>query len=729
MVQPKRSQQPGAGKQSDDDRRIWQFFTVDQRWICPYCRGAHKVQQNTAQSIRALMQQHLQRQCTNYAGGQGRMHTITEMQHQAHLYNVEYFARNDRAWQVFDHEGYWFSPCSLQRVPSVQLNNRRFDANTVQRMAEHLLACPYYRQNTIHPIEVVQQARDLHAKVMSLSRNLQKVVDQKIWQYADNRQQWVCPYCLDHNPEVTVPAQGDWLQLTPLMAHHLLSRCPVYQANPRGIRSEREVAAVAKGQGPSHAFGGRSPSNPSLQVMPIGPAEKTPLQTMSLSPVTQRLHTPPSGSRPIAPDPSQLTPHTRPSPILPPIGQAPPNLPPLSMPPPDQPGTGPFGPPTGNHTPLGTPTGGSRQITTGFEQAPQARVVKQGQTDRHSTTDGVPPSAPIARPATRSPSQESIAQPQVAKPLRQHSANIQIGADDLEQGLGWMDEAGSKKKKKTVPEAIDHEPGTSDDLSWMDDMEEEIGTSISPTSNQEQNTERLRARDVQQNMLKGCPEIEGFHFATRYEAAADVSGDFYEFIALPDGRIGFAMGDVSGHGMGAGLIMSMAKKVFSIYARMGESPQRVLAQMNDALVEDLGGKRFVSLTYAILDPDARTITWVRAGHNPTLTVNLNTGAFREIKPPGMVVGMKGGAIFANSLKTETTLLQSGDVFLVYTDGITETLNRQGDEYGPERLEQLLTDHADKDINHLLDRIMDSARQFRGGGVTDDDITLLGLSVD
>ncbi|MBA3847548.1 MAG: serine/threonine-protein phosphatase [Planctomycetes bacterium] len=262
-------------------------------------------------------------------------------------------------------------------------------------------------------------------------------------------------------------------------------------------------------------------------------------------------------------------------------------------------------------------------------------------------------------------------------------------------------------------------------LDWMDEVE----STQEGTPSQGHDTDRMRARDVQKGMLTDAPVIEGFGFATRFEACHDISGDFYEFISLPDGRIGFAQGDVSGHGMHAGLIMSMAKKTLAIFAEAGNSPTDTLSKVNDSLASDLGGKIFISMVYAILDPHDRTITWGRAGHNPIIRFNINTGTLTEIKPKGMVVGMKAGQLFRRASENEVTQVDSGDVFLIYTDGITETMNRQQVEFGTDLLNEVIRKHAAAGPELLLDRIMESVRQFRGGTSVEDDLTLLVLAVE
>jgi sigma-B regulation protein RsbU (phosphoserine phosphatase) len=239
----------------------------------------------------------------------------------------------------------------------------------------------------------------------------------------------------------------------------------------------------------------------------------------------------------------------------------------------------------------------------------------------------------------------------------------------------------------------------------------------------------LRARAIQQGMMQKPPQVPGFRFATSFEACADISGDFYQFIRLPDGRIGFALGDVSGHGVQAGLIMSMAKKTLEIYASTGLGPADTLAKVNEALVHDLGGQLFISMVYALLDPSERTITWARAGHNPSLRFNPRETEIEVIKPPGMVVGMKTGAIFRDSIKELVTRVKSGDLFLLYTDGITETMNLQQEEFGEDRLVEVIKHYTANGPEILIERIMELIRHFRGPHPPSDDATIVTLAVD
>ncbi len=275
----------------------------------------------------------------------------------------------------------------------------------------------------------------------------------------------------------------------------------------------------------------------------------------------------------------------------------------------------------------------------------------------------------------------------------------------------------------------DQPPSEVPGLTWMDAADAEAGAvSVAPEVPRIERTDLMRARDLQQKFLAEAPEVPGFTFATRYEPCDHVSGDFFSFVRLLDGRIGFAIGDVSGHGMQAGLVMSMAKKTLEIYGELVGDPGEVLAKVNDALSGDLAGKMFISITYAILSPSDRTISWARAGHNPTLLIEAATRTISEISPPGMVVGMKAGQVFRDCLQVETTHLRPGDTFLLYTDGVTEMTNTQGEEFGMERLRAVLDRHAGDGPEPLLTQVMDRIRHFRGSKPAGDDVTLLALAV-
>jgi len=275
-----------------------------------------------------------------------------------------------------------------------------------------------------------------------------------------------------------------------------------------------------------------------------------------------------------------------------------------------------------------------------------------------------------------------------------------------------------------VPSATPHHERV---LDWMDSADRDQAAEHAANL-AHQREDVAGARALQQSILGPLPVVPGYTFAVRCEACNDITGDFYTFVRLANGDLAFALGDVSGHGVRAGLVMSMAKKTFEIYAVQGGGPADILAKVNDALADDLAGKLFVSMIVGVLSPSRQAITWARAGHPPVLHFNPRTRVSGEIAPRGMVVGMRGGQIFRQSLEEQAQKVAPGDVFLLYTDGIVEAVNLQGEEFGQERLVEVVRRHAGDGPESMCEHLMDLMRHFRGPKPMADDTTLLAFAV-
>jgi len=630
----------------------WAHVARNGAWICPYCLSAVRGADTAKAALARAVENHLDRRCTGWQNGKGTVKPAAEIITRQAYEEIAHLAATDTAWQVFDHEGFWYSPCSLQKVHTVRLAAGRFDSFTVRNMVQHLLDCEHYRAGVIRTAPEVQHARDAHIRAAHLISNVRQLLEYPLWRYADAHHHWVCPFCLDAVQNITLLSPVDWELAPDRMAWHLAGECSTYVPEHPQTRDEASVRTKAGGGEPHQR-----------------PTSQSGAGTRSGGLRIARSGSYSTGAQIRTPRQALLTNRT----------------------------------PLPNHTPSQEQDGSSRP-----------RVATPIHGNRTPVTGIAPGGGRIATPlpgALRSPAPADA--PDFAAPTA--AANPLSGTifdSFVADAVSPTAPSGS-----AVAEADGH-------FSWMDAVEAE--TKIITTS---PDSDRAKARDVQVGLLGKIPELPGYRFAARFEACDDVSGDFYEFISLPDGRLGFAQGDVSGHGMQAGLIMSMAKKTLSIYAASGLSPAPILTQVNDSLVDDLGGRIFISMTYAILDPGLGQITWARAGHNPTLRYNVHTGDIEEIRPKGMVVGMKKGAIFQNALEEAVTQVRAGDVFLIYTDGINETMNRQNEEFGLELLIEVVRKHSAAGPDILLDRIMDSVRQFRGGSTASDDSTLLALCVD
>jgi serine phosphatase RsbU (regulator of sigma subunit) len=237
------------------------------------------------------------------------------------------------------------------------------------------------------------------------------------------------------------------------------------------------------------------------------------------------------------------------------------------------------------------------------------------------------------------------------------------------------------------------------------------------------------ARKKQFKMLPDPPEVPGWEFACYYDAAETLSGDFYDFIKLSDHEIGVVVGDVTGHGLEAAMVMALAKKAIEILSHGQTSPTKIMQLANDNLIPDLDDMTFVSVFYGIINTQTFKMTHVRAGHNPTLLMNpAREEPIMELKPRGIVVGMQQGEMFNRLIEEHEIQLQPGDVVIQYTDGIIEAKNRASEEYGKDRFNQVLFEHCEQPLEKAFEAVVQSFLEFSEGLDQEDDVTLVGFRV-
>jgi serine phosphatase RsbU (regulator of sigma subunit) len=202
-----------------------------------------------------------------------------------------------------------------------------------------------------------------------------------------------------------------------------------------------------------------------------------------------------------------------------------------------------------------------------------------------------------------------------------------------------------------------------------------------------------------------------------------VGGDYYDFVQIDGNRLGIIVGDVSGKGVSAAFYMSEVKGIFQALSRNHASPRGFLVQANNVLSGSVDKHSFISLLFAVVDTSKQEIVVSRAGHCPMLW--LAATATEYIRPGGMGLGLHSGPLFENSLEERTLPLTCGDVFLLFTDGITEA--RLGeDEFGYERLMSMAAASRAKSALEIRDDILQAIRAFTGRDDHDDDITLVVL---
>jgi phosphoserine phosphatase RsbU/P len=236
------------------------------------------------------------------------------------------------------------------------------------------------------------------------------------------------------------------------------------------------------------------------------------------------------------------------------------------------------------------------------------------------------------------------------------------------------------------------------------------------------------AKDVQEASLpQRPPAIPGLSCTTFYKPAHSVGGDYYDFLRLQDGAWGIAIGDVSGKGIGAALVMANLQSSLRAQTLHPRSdPEKLVSNLNRLVCGSSPVHFFASLFYGEYQPASRILRYVNAGHNPPFVLRRNDDRCEvlPLRPGCVLVGA-----FEDSRYTSTKFqLQIGDVFVAYTDGITELENSVGDFFGQERLEGILPGCMCQDPQEILQHILDELSAYSAGCPQRDDITLVVMQV-
>ena len=231
------------------------------------------------------------------------------------------------------------------------------------------------------------------------------------------------------------------------------------------------------------------------------------------------------------------------------------------------------------------------------------------------------------------------------------------------------------------------------------------------------------ARRIQQASLpKGVPTLEGWQISPYYQPAREVGGDFYDFLLLSEGRLGLVVGDATGKGVPAALVMSTTCGMLRLAAQSPySSPGEMLQRVNEALYPNIPSNMFVTCFYAILDPMSGTFTYANAGHDLPYVRRGGDDA-EELRARGMPLGLMPGMGY----EEKETILQAGEAALFYSDGLVEAHDPEGEMFGFPRLRALMAEHGGEERS-LGDFLLEELYSFVGEGwEQEDDITLLTL---
>ena len=238
-----------------------------------------------------------------------------------------------------------------------------------------------------------------------------------------------------------------------------------------------------------------------------------------------------------------------------------------------------------------------------------------------------------------------------------------------------------------------------------------------------QEAELQRAREIQQSLLpRNIPQIPGFEIAGAWQPASMVSGDYYDVLPLGDHKLGICIADVSGKGVSAALLMANVQAAVRAYANESESPAQVCGKVNRLLCENIATGKFVTFLYGILDGDERSFQYCNAGH--LYPILVSRGSVGMLEQGGAVLGVFPARTYEDSVID----LMAGDRLLLFTDGITEASDTNGQEFEETRIAAFAKANATLSASELDNRLLAQVTDFCGAHFQDD-ATLLVIAAD
>jgi sigma-B regulation protein RsbU (phosphoserine phosphatase) len=269
------------------------------------------------------------------------------------------------------------------------------------------------------------------------------------------------------------------------------------------------------------------------------------------------------------------------------------------------------------------------------------------------------------------------------------------------------------------------------DLALFDALSAQLAVAIDNARLHADSLEKLRlekdleiARRIQQHLLARKPtDLDAVDVAVHFAAADRASGDCYDFIKLSDGRLVVVIGDVTGHGVGAALLTHSAQSAIRSYFELIDDLPEVVRRLNDRLIGEVETGNFLSLMVLLVDPAAKTVHYVNAGHLELIRVRGENA--ETYGKTGMVLGVLGDQTFEAGGPIE---LLPGDLLFMRTDGVDETMDAQREMFGEERLIKVLSRCSGKGAQCVVDAVDSARREFAAGAIVDDDLTMIAIKM-
>ncbi|MBN1262488.1 MAG: serine/threonine-protein phosphatase, partial [Anaerolineae bacterium] len=222
-------------------------------------------------------------------------------------------------------------------------------------------------------------------------------------------------------------------------------------------------------------------------------------------------------------------------------------------------------------------------------------------------------------------------------------------------------------------------------------------------------------------------KVQGWQMAVALESARETSGDFYDVLPLSGGKFGILIADVADKGLGSALYMAVSRTLIRTYAGQYEDdPSSVFAAANPRIMKDTHADLFVTVFYAVLDPETGLLTYCNAGHNPPYLISARSGFHvQALRRTGIPLGIFEGESWVH----RTLDIKPGQMLVLYTDGVIDAQDEDGDFFGEDRFLEILEARVECTAQDVQDAVMTAIRDFSGGAVQADDITLMVLKRD
>lgn len=229
-------------------------------------------------------------------------------------------------------------------------------------------------------------------------------------------------------------------------------------------------------------------------------------------------------------------------------------------------------------------------------------------------------------------------------------------------------------------------------------------------------------RRIQNSFLpRHLPKISGYELAAWWRPAESVSGDYYDVVPLPDGRLGLVVADVSGHGIGPSLLMASVRAMVHVLTRRRSEPAEILSILGETITPDLGDGRFLTFLIVALDPRTHELSFGNAGHGPALIYRRESDSFETLESTSLPLGFLTD--FTPHFRPKITL-EPGDLVILATDGLVELHNESQGMFGRQQLESIIREQCRLNAQDLVMVIQDAVAEFLGNGHPQDDVTLM-----